>query len=76
MVTPRDELANYTTETIATLDMNLSPFRRRRRPRPCWARRREGQPVMRPVTVVMVRKDVEDPLKMVVVQDHQPVETL
>jgi hypothetical protein len=67
---------NYTTKTIATLDANLGPFRRRRHRRPCWARRREGQRLMRPVAVVMVHKDVEDALKMVVVQDQEPVETL
>ena len=31
---------------------------------------------MRPVAVVMLHEDVEDPLKMLVVQDQQPVETL
>ncbi len=31
---------------------------------------------MWPMAVVMLREDVEDPLKMLVVQDQQPVETL
>jgi hypothetical protein len=31
---------------------------------------------MWPVAVVMLREDVKDPLKMMVVQDQQPVETL
>jgi hypothetical protein len=31
---------------------------------------------MWPVAVVMLHEDVEDPLKMLTVQDQQPVETL
>jgi hypothetical protein len=31
---------------------------------------------MRPVAVVMLQEDVEDLLKMLVVQDQQPVEAL
>jgi hypothetical protein len=31
---------------------------------------------MWPVAVVMLHEDVEDPLKMLFVQDQQPVETL
>jgi hypothetical protein len=31
---------------------------------------------MRPIAVVMLHKDVEDPLKTLLVQDQQPVETL
>jgi hypothetical protein len=64
---------NHTTETIATLDTSLAPLRRRRT---CRAGRREGQRSMWPVAVVMLHEDVEDPLKMLVVQDQQPVETL
>jgi len=67
---------NHTTQTIATLDTSLAPFRRRHDRWTCRSGRREGQRSMRPVTVVMVHEDVEDPLKMLVVQDQQPVETL
>ena len=66
---------NHTTETIATLDTSLAPLRRQRH-RTCRAGRREGQRSMRPVAVVMVHKNVEDALKMLVVQDQQSVETL
>ena len=64
---------NHTTETIATLDMSLAP--RRRRQRRCRAGRREGQRSMWPVAVVMRHEHIEDPIKMVVVQDQEPVET-
>jgi len=64
---------NHTTETIATLDTNLAPLRRRRHRRTCRAGRREGQRSMWPVAVVMLHEDVEDLLKMLVVQDQQPV---
>jgi hypothetical protein len=30
---------------------------------------------MRPVAIVMIRENGEDPLQMLVVQDQQPVET-
>ena len=67
---------NHTTETIATLDTSPTPFRRRRQRQTGRARRREGQRSMWPVAVVMLHEDVEDPLKMLTVQDQQPVETL
>ena len=65
---------NHTTETIATLDASLAPLRRRQRT--CRAGRREGQRSMWAVTVVMRHEDIEDPRKMLVVQDQEPVETL
>jgi hypothetical protein len=67
---------NHTTETIATLDTSLAAFRRWRHGPTCRAGRREGQRSMRPVAIVMIREHSEDPLKMLVVQDQQPVETL
>ena len=67
---------NHTTETIATLDTSLAPLRQRRHRRTCRAGRREGQRSMWPVAVVMFHEDVENPLKMLVAQDQQPVETL
>jgi hypothetical protein len=63
-------LVNHTTETIATLDTNLAPLRRRRRRRTCRAGWREGQLSMWPVAIVMFHEDIEDPLKMLVVQDQ------
>jgi hypothetical protein len=65
---------NHTAQSIATLDASLAP--RRRRQRPCRAGRREGQRSMGPVAVVMRHEDIKDPIKMVVVQDQEPVETL
>jgi hypothetical protein len=65
---------NHPTETIATLDTSLRPLRRRRHRRTCRAGRREGQRSMWPVAVVMLHEDVEDPLKMLGVQDQQPGE--
>jgi len=65
---------NHTTETIATLDATLAP--RWRRQRTCRAGRREGQRSMWPVAVVMRHENIEDPIKMLVVQDQEPVETL
>jgi len=65
---------NHTTETIATLDTSLAPLPRRQRT--CRAGWREGQRSMWPVAIVMFHEDIEDPLKMLVVQDQQPVETL
>ena len=67
---------NNSTETITTLDTGLARLRCRRHWRTCRVRRIEGQRSMRPVAVVMVRKDVEDALKVLVVQDQQPIETL
>jgi hypothetical protein len=67
---------NDTTETIATLDMSLAPLRRGCDRWTCRARRREGQRSMWPVPVIMLHEDVEDPRKMLVVQDQQPIETL
>ena len=67
---------NHTTETIATLDTSLAPLRRRRQRLACRAGWIEGQRSMRPVAVVMLHEDVQDLLKMLVVQDQQPVETL
>jgi len=63
-----------TAETIATMRHEprhtLSPLRS------FWAGRREAQRSVRPVTVVMFREDIDDPLEIPVVQDQQPVETL
>ena len=67
---------NHTTETIATLDTSPAPPRRRRHLRTCQPRRRETQRSVWPVAVVMFHEDLDDPLKMLVVQDQQPVETL
>jgi len=66
---------NHPTETIATVDTSLPPLHRRRHWRPSRAGRREGQRSMWPVAVVMRHEDVEDSLKMLIVQDQQPVET-
>ena len=65
---------NHPTETIATLDTSLAPLCRRRYWLTCPSGRREGQRSMWPVAVVMLLEDVKDPLKMLVVQDQQPVE--
>jgi hypothetical protein len=65
---------NDTTETIATLDVSLAP--RRRQQRTCRARRREGQRSMWPVAVVMRHEDIEDPSKMLVIQDGASRDTL
>jgi hypothetical protein len=63
---------NHGAETMAvSSDTSLAPLRQRRT---CRAGRREGQRSMRPVAVVMLHKDVEDPPKMLIVQDPQPVE--
>jgi hypothetical protein len=67
---------NNSTETITTLDTGLARLRCRHQWRTCRVRRLEAQRSMRPVAVVMVREDVEDALKMLVVQDQQPIETL
>ena len=67
---------NHTTETIPTLDTSLALLRHRRYRRTRWAGRRESQRSMWPVAIVMLHKDLEDPLKMLIVQDQQPVETL
>jgi hypothetical protein len=61
---------NHTTETIATLDTSLAPLRHRRHWRTCWMGRCEGQRSMRPVAVVMLHEDLEDPFKLLVVQDQ------
>jgi hypothetical protein len=58
---------NHTTETIATLDTNLAPPRRRRDLRTCRAGRREGQRSVWPVAVVMLHEDLVDPFKMLAV---------
>ena len=63
---------NHTTETIATLDASLAPCGRRRT---CRAGRRERQRSMWPVAVVVVDKHFKDPLKVLLVQNQQPVET-
>ena len=67
---------NHTTETVATLDTSPARRHRRRQRSPCGVGWIEGQRSMWPVAVVMLREDVKDPLKMLVVQDQQPVETL
>jgi hypothetical protein len=66
---------NHTTETIATLDTSLAPLRHRRHRRTCWVGRREGQRSMGPLAVVMLHEDLEDALKMLMVQEQQRVET-
>ena len=67
---------NHTTETIATLDTSPVLRRRRQHRRAHRAGWREGQRSMWPVAVVMLHEDAEDLLKMLVVQDQEPVETL
>jgi hypothetical protein len=66
---------DHATETIAPLHAILAPLRRWRRRRAGWAGRCEAQRSMGPMAVVMLHEDVEDPLKMRLVQDQQPVET-
>jgi hypothetical protein len=58
---------NHTTEAVAPLNASLGP--RRRRQRTCRAGRREGQRSMGPMAVVMRHENIEDPIKMAVVQD-------
>ena len=67
---------NDAAEAIATVDTSLAPLRRRYHRRTCRPGRREGQRSMWPVAAVVLHEDVENPLKMLVVQDLQPVETL
>jgi len=66
----------HATETIATLDPSLVPLCSRRDPRTVRVRCSEGQGSVRPVAVVVVDEDVEEPLEVLLVQDQQPVETL
>jgi len=65
---------NHTTETVATLDTSLAPRRRRRHRSACRVGWIEGQRSVRPVAVVVSCEHVEDALKMLLVQDQQPVE--
>jgi hypothetical protein len=63
---------NHTTKSIATLNVRAAPLGR------CWThvpRRSEGQGPVRPVAVVVVHEDGEDPLKMLLVQNEEAVET-
>jgi hypothetical protein len=63
---------NHTTKSIATLNVSAAPLGR------CWTHlpgRSEGQGPVRPVAVVVVHEDGEDPLKMLLVQNEEAVET-
>ena len=70
-----DVLVNHAAETIATLDTSLAALLPCRHEPTCRAWRREAQRSMRPVAIVMIPEHGEDPLKMLVIQDREPVET-
>jgi hypothetical protein len=70
-----DVLVNHAAETIATLDTSLAALLPCCHEPTCRAWRPEAQRSMRPVAIVMIREHGEDPLKMLVVQDQEPVET-
>ena len=72
----QDVLVNHTTEPIATQDTSLGPLRRRHERRTSRVRRIEVQCSMRSVAIVVVREDGENLLKVLLVEDQQPVETL
>jgi len=65
---------NHTAETIATLDTSIAQRRCRRERWACRLRGTEGQCSMRPVDIVMIHENGEDPLEMLLIQDQQPVE--
>jgi hypothetical protein len=60
---------NHGTETVATMDTSLAPLSRRPQRSACRLGWIEGQRSIRSVAVVMFYEDVEDLLKMLVVQD-------
>jgi hypothetical protein len=68
-------LVNHTTETIAAHNTSISAWRHRCS-RPSWLRWRERQRSMRAVTIVVIDEGCTDPLKVLLVQNQQPVETL
>ena len=69
-------LVNHSTETIATLDTNLALLGCQRHRRARRIRRREAERSVRPVSVVVSDEDGEDSLKVLVIHDQHPVETL
>jgi len=60
----------HSTETIATLDTNLSRLRCRCGRRVCRMRRLEIQRSMGPMTIVVCDEDSQDVLEMLLVQDQ------
>src|SRR5262245_20698601 len=67
-------LVNDTAETITAQNADIMAWRRRRN-RPSWLRWRERQRAMGPVTVVVIVERHNDPLKVLLVQNQQAVET-
>ena len=67
---------NHTAKSIATLETRGAELccRCDRRSRP--GGRIEGQRSVRPVAVIVGHEDLEDPLKMLLIQDQQPIEAL
>src|SRR5262249_24252623 len=61
-------------ETITAQNADIMAWRRRRN-RPSWLRWRERQRAMGPVTVVVIVERHNDPLKGLLVQNQQAVET-
>jgi len=70
-----DVLVNDTAETISAHNASFSGCRWRYGRRFC-RRWREGQRAMQPVPVVVIDEPLKDPLKVLLVENQQPVATL
>ena len=68
-------LVDEAAETIAAQNTSITACRHRRG-WPSWLRWRERQRSMWPVPVVVIDEYVKDPLKVLLVQNQEPVETL
>ena len=66
---------NDTGETITAQNTTVTGCRHNCSRLP-WLRRRERQRSMGPVPVVVIDEDLKNPLKVLLVQDQQPIETL
>ena len=67
---------NHASQTIATLDTRISHHHRRGGRQASWVRGNQIQRPVRAVAIVVIREDGQDPLKVLLVQNQQPVETL
>ena len=65
---------NDTAETITAQNTSVTGWRRNGS-RPPWLRRCERQRSMWPVPVVVIDEHLKDPLKVLLVQNQEPVET-
>ena len=69
-------LVNHTVKSIATLESRGAELSCRCDQRSRPGGRIEGQRSVQPVAVIVGHEDLEDPLKVLLIQDQQPIEAL